>query len=134
MAPRQQSFLRPLSDLTNLTISPSSMRSCSSIGSSMPQIHDDVVESQDRRKGKAAMVEYVHSTQATRKLKQINKRKPKKASQYARNPVLSPRNVEKEPSLKFISPQDYIEKQRAYFAEIDAFELVEEEVSESELE
>jgi hypothetical protein len=39
-----------------------------------------------------------------------------------------------EPSWKFIPPLDYIEKQRAYFAEIDAFELVEEEVSESELE
>lgn len=29
--------------------------------------------------------------------------------------------------------QDYIEKQRAYFAEIDAFELAEEEVSDSDL-
>jgi hypothetical protein len=30
--------------------------------------------------------------------------------------------------------EDLLEKQRAYFADIDAFELVEEEVSESELE
>ncbi|KAJ0979237.1 hypothetical protein J5N97_014711 [Dioscorea zingiberensis] len=31
-------------------------------------------------------------------------------------------------------PQDFVDKQRAYFAEIDAFELAEEEVSDSELE
>ena len=31
-------------------------------------------------------------------------------------------------------PKDFIEKQKAYFAEIDAFELPEEVVSESELE
>lgn len=31
-------------------------------------------------------------------------------------------------------PQDFIDKQRAYFAEIDAFELPEEVVSENELE
>lgn len=35
---------------------------------------------------------------------------------------------------KHALPQDYIEQQRAYFAEIDAFELPEEVVSESELE
>ncbi|KAK9124683.1 hypothetical protein Sjap_014285 [Stephania japonica] len=31
-------------------------------------------------------------------------------------------------------PQDFIDKQRAYFAEVDAFELVEEEASEGEME
>jgi len=31
-------------------------------------------------------------------------------------------------------PEDFVKKQRAYFADIDAFELPEEEVSESELE
>lgn len=31
-------------------------------------------------------------------------------------------------------PQDFIEKQRAYFAEIDAFELSEEEASADDLE
>ncbi|KAL6002996.1 hypothetical protein ACLOJK_023218 [Asimina triloba] len=30
-------------------------------------------------------------------------------------------------------PQDFIDKQKAYFAEIDAFELLEEEVSITEL-
>ena len=30
-------------------------------------------------------------------------------------------------------PEDFVKKQRAYFADIDAFELPEEEVSESEL-
>jgi len=31
-------------------------------------------------------------------------------------------------------PEEFVKKQRAYFADIDAFELPEEEVSESELE
>ncbi|CAO2153537.1 unnamed protein product [Urochloa humidicola] len=31
-------------------------------------------------------------------------------------------------------PEDFVKKQRAYFADVDAFELPEEEVSESELE
>ncbi|CAL4989976.1 unnamed protein product [Urochloa decumbens] len=31
-------------------------------------------------------------------------------------------------------PEDFVKKQRAYFADVDAFELLEEEVSESELE
>ncbi|KAK9159242.1 hypothetical protein Scep_005816 [Stephania cephalantha] len=31
-------------------------------------------------------------------------------------------------------PQDFIDKQRAYFAEVDAFELLEEEASENEME
>ncbi|RLN00527.1 proteoglycan 4-like [Panicum miliaceum] len=31
-------------------------------------------------------------------------------------------------------PEDFVKKQRAYFADVDAFELAEEEVSESELE
>ncbi|XP_068644639.1 uncharacterized protein [Aristolochia californica] len=35
---------------------------------------------------------------------------------------------------EYILPQDFIDKQRAYFAEIDAFELAEEDVSLSELE
>ena len=35
---------------------------------------------------------------------------------------------------KPVLPQDFVEKQKAYFAEIDAFELPEEVVSESELE
>ena len=35
---------------------------------------------------------------------------------------------------KSLLPQDYIERQRAYFAEIDACDLAEEVVSESELE
>lgn len=35
---------------------------------------------------------------------------------------------------KSLLPQDFIEKQRAYFAEVDAFDLPEEAVSESELE
>ncbi|XP_072968308.1 uncharacterized protein [Typha angustifolia] len=34
---------------------------------------------------------------------------------------------------KPLLPQDFVEKQRAYFAEIDSFELPEEVVSESEL-
>lgn len=38
-----------------------------------------------------------------------------------------------EASRKPILPPDFVEKQRAYFAEIDSFELPEEEVSESEL-
>lgn len=31
-------------------------------------------------------------------------------------------------------PEDFVKRQRAYFADVDAFELPEEEVSESELE
>ncbi|XP_039794823.1 uncharacterized protein LOC120660378 [Panicum virgatum] len=31
-------------------------------------------------------------------------------------------------------PEEFVKKQRAYFADVDAFELAEEEVSESELE
>ena len=30
-------------------------------------------------------------------------------------------------------PEDFVKKQRAYFADIDAFELAEEEVSETDL-
>ncbi|KAF3341362.1 sucrose-phosphatase [Carex littledalei] len=51
------------------------------------------------------MAEYVHSAQAIGKLKQINRKKLKKANQYARNrnPVLSPRDVEKLSFWCFLS-------------------------------
>ena len=38
------------------------------------------------------------------------------------------------PSSTTKLPEDFVKKQRAYFADVDAFELPEEEVSESELE
>ncbi|KAH7677757.1 hypothetical protein IHE45_07G104400 [Dioscorea alata] len=41
------------------------------------------------------------------------------------------KNMDEQVSLL---PKDYVEQQRAYFAEIDAFELPEEEVSTSDLE
>ncbi|CAL9150761.1 uncharacterized protein LOC135617744 [Musa acuminata AAA Group] len=44
------------------------------------------------------------------------------------------RYVVPEAINKSLLPQDFIEKQRAYFAEVDAFDLPEEAVSESELE
>ncbi|EEF41539.1 conserved hypothetical protein [Ricinus communis] len=37
--------------------------------------------------------------------------------------------IPKEDDAKYALPQDFIERQRAYFAEIDAFELPEEEVA-----
>uniref|UniRef100_A0A1D1ZH27 Sororin C-terminal region domain-containing protein n=1 Tax=Anthurium amnicola TaxID=1678845 RepID=A0A1D1ZH27_9ARAE len=52
--------------------------------------------------------------------------KPKKKRHYALT------KVDKEGEL--MPPREFIEKQKAYFAEIDAFELPEEVVSESELE
>ncbi|XP_058110555.1 uncharacterized protein LOC131253540 isoform X3 [Magnolia sinica] len=42
-------------------------------------------------------------------------------------------SMPEDPAVHVLS-QDFIDKQRAYFAEIDAFELQEEEVSESEME
>lgn len=39
---------------------------------------------------------------------------------------------EPEPVQRSILPGDFVEEQRAYFAEIDAFELPEEEVSDND--
>lgn len=43
--------------------------------------------------------------------------------------LLQKRRQTKEDGASHALPQDFIEQQRAYFAEIDAFELPEEEVT-----
>jgi len=48
-------------------------------------------------------------------------------------PCLGDKNKRPPPSTPKL-PEDFVKKQRAYFADVDAFELPEEEVSESELE
>ncbi|KAJ0246844.1 Uncharacterized protein HA466_0173250 [Hirschfeldia incana] len=57
------------------------------------------------------------------------KMKPSKAAPRKRQRTAN----DEEDNLTNGVSQDYIEKQRAYFAEIDAFELAEEEVSSSDL-
>ncbi|KAK9167983.1 hypothetical protein Syun_000123 [Stephania yunnanensis] len=62
-----------------------------------------------------------------------------KSWRLCRSVVLSRKNQEYRKCLFSTSeqhtlPQDFIDKQRAYFAEVDAFELLEEEASENEME
>lgn len=42
--------------------------------------------------------------------------------------------MENTSSGKHMLPEDFVKKQRAYFEEVDAFELPEEEASETDLE
>lgn len=81
-----------------------------SSSSAMPRLRLDLISTPGKRKLQA----------------DENKTKPSKVAPKKRQ-----RTVKKNKEDNV--PQDYIEQQKAYFAEVDAFELQEEEVSSSDL-